>query len=134
MRALALVLPIFGMAGLATAQQLVSLGDGAVLRGLDKLTGQVSDMELANGGIAELGRVSVELGECRYPQGDPAGDAFAFLTIRDEGAAEPVFAGWMVASSPALNALEHSRYDIWVMRCKVAQGSTQSGSDETQAD
>ncbi|MGB0800115.1 MAG: DUF2155 domain-containing protein, partial [Planktomarina sp.] len=28
--------------------------------------------------------------------------------------------GWMVASSPALNALEHPRYDIWVLRCKTS--------------
>jgi len=23
----------------------------------------------------------------------------------------------MIASSPALNALDHPRYDVWVMRC-----------------
>ena len=27
------------------------------------------------------------------------------------------FAGWMIADSPALNALDHPRYDVWVLRC-----------------
>lgn len=134
MRSRAAALLLCGLAGAAAAQEAVSVGNGAILRGLDKLTGQVEDIDLANGGVAEMGRVSVELGECRYPAGDPAADAYAFLTIRDKGAAEPVFAGWMVASSPALNALEHSRYDIWVMRCRTAEGSSQSGSENTEAD
>jgi len=30
---------------------------------------------------------------------------------------KPVFKGWMIASSPALNALDHPRYDVWVLRC-----------------
>jgi hypothetical protein len=35
-----------------------------------------------------------------------------------------IFAGWMFASSPALNALEHPVYDVWVIDCKtVAAGN-----------
>lgn len=30
---------------------------------------------------------------------------------------ENVFRGWMFASSPALNALEHPVYDVWVINC-----------------
>ena len=32
---------------------------------------------------------------------------------------EPLFSGWMFASSPALNALEHPVYDVWVIDCKM---------------
>jgi hypothetical protein len=102
----------------AGAQQ-VSLGQGAVLRGLDKITGQVSDIEVANGAAAQLGRLQIELGECRYPEDNPAGNAYAYLTIYDEGAVDPVFSGWMIASAPALNALDNARYDVWVIRCKT---------------
>ncbi|MHA7873299.1 MAG: DUF2155 domain-containing protein, partial [Hyphococcus sp.] len=28
-----------------------------------------------------------------------------------------IFRGWMFASSPALNALEHPVYDVWVIDC-----------------
>ncbi|MEM9897786.1 MAG: DUF2155 domain-containing protein [Pseudomonadota bacterium] len=32
---------------------------------------------------------------------------------------ESVFSGWMFASSPALNALEHPVYDVWVIDCQT---------------
>ncbi len=34
-----------------------------------------------------------------------------------------VFKGWMFASSPALNALEHPVYDVWVIDCKMVEPS-----------
>lgn len=102
----------------AMAQE-VSRGTGAILRGLDKVDGDVTDIELANGEVFQLGRLKVHLRECRFPVGNPSGDAYAFLTIAEDGGTAPLFEGWMVASSPALNALEHPRYDVWVMRCKT---------------
>ncbi|MDU8911186.1 DUF2155 domain-containing protein [Aestuariicoccus sp. MJ-SS9] len=102
------------------AQEAVSTGSGATLRALDKLNGTVQDLDLPNGGTARVGRVEVMLGECRYPEGDPAGDAYAFVTVREAGVADPVFRGWMIASSPALNPMEHPRYDVWVLRCTTS--------------
>lgn len=89
----------------------------ALLRVLDKVDGSLTDLDLAAGETAEVGTIAVTLGDCRYPVGNPNGDAFALLqvrTLRDDVA---VFEGWMVASSPALNALDHPRYDVWVLRC-----------------
>lgn len=34
-----------------------------------------------------------------------------------------IFRGWMFASSPALNALEHPVYDVWVIDCKTRVAS-----------
>lgn len=102
------------------AQEATSTGTGAVLRGLDKLTGKASDIEIASGETLGFGRIEIALRECRYPQDDPAGDAFAFVTVREAGEAEPVFRGWMIASSPALNAMDHQRYDVWVLRCTTS--------------
>lgn len=98
----------------------VVTGSGAVLRGLDKVSAQFQDIEILNGSSVRYDRLIIDLGECRYPEGNPAGDAYAFLTIREEGTPEPVFQGWMLASAPALNALDHSRYDVWVLRCKTS--------------
>ncbi len=102
------------------AQEAVNEGTGAVLRGLDKLNAKVIDMTLVNGASQTLGLIEVTLMECRFPRGNPSGDAYAFLTIREAGVAEPVFRGWMIASSPALNPLNHPRYDVWVMRCTTS--------------
>lgn len=104
--------------GAAFAQERVATATGVVLRGLDKVDGDVTDLTLASGESGAIGRLTVTLGECRYPQGS-ASDSFAFLTIQDAQTQEVFFDGWMIASSPALNALEHPRYDVWVLRCKT---------------
>ena len=58
------------------------------------------------------------LGECRYPADNPAGDAFALVSIRTIQDDAAVFEGWMIASSPALSAMDHPRYDVWALRCQ----------------
>lgn len=90
---------------------------GAMLRGLDKVSGTPLDFAMNVGDTVELGRLWVTLGECRYPADNPSGDAYAWLVVRDGNADETAFEGWMIASSPALNALDHPRYDVWVLRC-----------------
>ncbi|MFC3530109.1 DUF2155 domain-containing protein [Paracoccus mangrovi] len=95
-------------------------GDSAVLRGLDKVTGQTQDFTLAAGQAVEFGRLEVRLGECRFPAADPTSDAFADMTITDMRANARVFSGWMIASSPALSALDDARYDVWVISCTKA--------------
>ena len=98
----------------------VARGSGAVLRGLDKVSGRTTDITLRVGEAATFGRLEVRLGECRYPAGDPSSDAFAQMTITDTARGHTVFAGWMVASSPALSALDDARYDVWVISCQSA--------------
>jgi len=120
LRAAALGLGLgLGLVPLAASAQDVEIGTGAALRGLDKINGDTVDMMLATGESAELGNLEVTLGECRYPAGDAASDAFAYITVRDPRSGQPVFEGWMIASSPALNAMEHQRYDVWVLRCRT---------------
>ncbi|MBE9639409.1 DUF2155 domain-containing protein [Salipiger mangrovisoli] len=117
-RALAGVLML--VATVAGAQEATEEGSGATLRGLDKLTGRVTDLDVASGSSVSFGRIEIALQECRYPQGDKVGDAFAFLTIREAGKPDPAFRGWMIASSPALNPMDHQRYDVWVLRCTTS--------------
>lgn len=116
---LALVLGL-ALGGPGVAQDIVAPGTGAVVRGLDKLSGKVSEITVPAGASQALDRITITLGECRYPEGNAAGDAFAFLTIEEVGKPDPVFRGWMIASSPALNALDHPRYDVWVLRCTTS--------------
>lgn len=101
----------------ASEVERVSQGGAAVLRGLDKMSGEVRDMPVGVGQSQRLGRLEITLTECRYPTDNPAGNAYAHLRIREAGQSVPRFQGWMVAASPALNALDHPRYDVWVMRC-----------------
>ncbi|MFN3970132.1 MAG: DUF2155 domain-containing protein [Gemmobacter sp.] len=114
---LAAMLSVIPLAGpLAAAERGVE-ARGAVLRWLDKVSGQTGDLELSRGQLAEVGRLSILMDTCRYPaEGQPT-EAFAHLVIMDNLRAEPVFSGWMIAEAPALSALDHHRYDVWVLRC-----------------
>ncbi|MDQ1898980.1 DUF2155 domain-containing protein [Paracoccus sp. WLY502] len=100
------------------AAQEVARADGALLRGLDKISGRTTDLPVLVGEAVRYGRLQVRLGECRYPAGDPSSDAYAQLTITDVSQNVTLFSGWMIASSPALSALDDARYDVWVISCQ----------------
>lgn len=116
-RALAIAALTAVLGSAAPGQEQAVSGGGAVLRGLDKVNGQTIDVELRSGETGTVFGLDVALGDCRYPAENPTGDAYAYLTIREQGEPRVVFEGWMIASSPALNALDHNRFDIWVLRC-----------------
>ena len=87
------------------------------LRGLDSLAGRAVDIDMTVGETTRFGHLEVTAEDCRVPRAEPEADAFAFLKIRDIREETPRFSGWMFASSPALSALDHSRYDVWVIGC-----------------
>ncbi|MCC7321119.1 MAG: DUF2155 domain-containing protein [Rubellimicrobium sp.] len=107
----------------AGAVATVTVTAGTV-RVLDKITGRVEDLALVSGETAVVGHLSVTMGECRYPRDNPTGDAFVQLVIHDSRSADPVFSGWMVASAPALNPLDHPRYDVWAIDCQLPESAT----------
>lgn len=119
---LAAVLALSALAPPALAQgsqQLtVASSDGVYLRGLDKISGETLDLAVAVGDSVSFGRMEISLIACRYPVEDPSSEAYAFLEITSETNGERLFYGWMIASSPALNALDHARYDVWAIGCQ----------------
>ena len=120
-----LLLCLMFAAGLAQAEQTTvtaaaTQSGGGVVRVLDKTSGATLDLELARGQTGAMGALTVTLDDCRFPTDNPSGDAFEHLTIHYRASAEPVFSGWMFASSPALNAMDHPRYDVWALRCSTS--------------
>lgn len=105
---------------------------GAELRFLDKLTSETGDVELGVGQAAKFGRLVVQLDSCRYPTGNPASDAEAHLTILEETTNTELFTGWMLASSPALSALDHPRYDVWVLNCVLPEAPAEEPAEDTE--
>ncbi len=98
------------------SQPETALAARVSLRALDRMLGQPTDVDMAVGETVIYGRIAIHVRECRYPVDDPYSDAFAHIEVLDLLGVR-LFDGWMVASSPALNALEHPRYDVWVLRC-----------------
>jgi hypothetical protein len=97
----------------------------AVLRGLDKSSGRTETFEAAVGSTAPFGRLEITVNACRTPPEGESGDAVAHLTVVDlKSGSAAAFSGWMFASAPALSALDHPRYDVWVIACRTASGSS----------
>jgi hypothetical protein len=97
----------------------------AVLQGLDKVTARVSPVRAALGIPTYFGTLEIVARSCRETPPTEPPESAAFLEIRelppasDEGAPPTdLFTGWMFASSPAVSALEHPVYDVWVVDCE----------------
>lgn len=93
----------------------------AVLQGLDKITARISTIEVPVGETVSFGSLQITVRACdkRPPEETP--ESAAFLQVVEQKPGEqPVtrFSGWMFASSPALSAMEHPVYDLWVLDCE----------------
>ena len=103
--------------------------DVAVLQGLDKVTARISTIDAPIDDRIRFGTLSIVVRHCRKTPPEEPPETTAFLEIDDVKPGEqPVrlFSGWMFASSPALSALEHPVYDVWVIGCN--RRSTSDGS------
>jgi len=101
----------------------------AVLQGLDKVTARISRFEVPVGSTARFGTLNVRVDTCQDLPPTLPPESAAFLKIEDQPPdepARPLFSGWMFASSPGLNAMEHPVYDVWVAACRSASTDGQS--------
>ncbi len=104
---------------------------GAVLQGLDKLVARVHEIEAPLNKETRLGTLKILVRQCVVSPPEAPPEASAFLEISEQRPGEEVrkvFAGWMFASSPALSALEHPIYDVWVVGCKTADSAAPAKS------
>ena len=114
---------LLACAGLAAAAQAYP-GDTVVLQGMDKVTARVWTFEAPIERVVRFGSLQIVAHACdRTPPEEPP-ESTAFLEILEIRSDEPtlsLFSGWMFASSPGLNALEHPVYDVWLLECKRAR-------------
>ncbi len=103
----------------------------AVLQGLDKTTARVSTFEVPVGQSVRFGSLEIYARICDKRPPEEAPESAAFLDISELRQGQPaaqVYRGWMFASSPALAAMEHAVYDIWVIDCKNPSSNPASSS------
>jgi hypothetical protein len=103
----------------------------AELQGLDKVTARTQRFYAPVGETTRFGTLAITVGDClvNVPEAPP--ESAAYLTIVDNKSGqetEKLFAGWMFASTPSLSALDHGVYDVRVLSCTMAQGSSPPSS------
>ena len=125
MRAFLAILGAVGLVSAASADNIV--GDKVVVRALDKVTAITSDHVVKVGESLEYGSLRVDVKHCEKKPPEEIPQTWGFIQIFDnrtdgEGEtseAEKIFSGWMLAERPAISALEHPVYDIWLLECQA---------------
>ncbi len=105
--------------------------DGAVMQGLDKVTARISTFDAPVGFPIRFGTLEITVRACHKTPPEEPPESAAFLEVvevRPDELTAPLFQGWMFASSPALSALEHPVYDVWVIDCMNAANSSSRNS------
>ncbi len=91
------------------------------LQGLDKSVGRTVTFEATVGSTIQYGPLFIKIHACRKAPPIETPESAAFLQIWEvppgQEKSEWVFSGWMFASSPALSAMDHPVYDVWVLDC-----------------
>jgi hypothetical protein len=103
----------------------------AELQGLDKVTARTQRFYAPVGEATRFGTLDINVGDCLVNTPDAPPESAAYLTIVDHKPGQPeqkLFAGWMFASTPSLSALDDGVYDVRVLACTMATGSSPPSS------
>ncbi len=97
--------------------------EGAQFSALDKITARIEKLELNLNEEQVLGSLIIVLKSCQNRPPDYLPESAAYVEIYDKlnknyEDETLIFSGWMFSSSPAISALEHPIYDIFLISCK----------------
>ena len=92
----------------------------AKMQAMDKITGKVSIIEVPVGGEVKFGSFSIVVRSCKTNAEGEIPENYAFVDVTDKNYDNEeinIFKGWMLSSSPAVNAVEHPIHDVWLLKC-----------------
>ena len=93
----------------------------AVFSGIDKITGRITTFDVYLNETVQFGALQVTPRVCYSRDETEAQKIDAFVEVDEitlDRKIRRIFSGWMFAESPALNAVEHPIYDVWLKECK----------------
>ena len=122
----ALALPV---AAGAVEREPNRMGTAVKLRALDKVTARTFDYTVTLGETLDFGSLTIHARHCEKTPPTELPETYAFLQIDDkrldadaqDDEPERIFSGWMFESRPAISALDHRVYDVWVIGCEVKE-------------
>lgn len=94
----------------------------AVFTGIDKITGRITTFDVYIDETVQFGALQVTPRVCYSRDETEAPKVTTFVEIDEitlDRKIRRIFTGWMFADSPALNAVEHPVYDVWLENCKM---------------
>jgi hypothetical protein len=94
-----------------------------LMRGLDKITGRAFDIVAPLNTPVKFATLEITARYCYSTPQSETPETAAFVQIDDVRPDKPkrrVFSGWMYASSPGLNAVQHPLYDVWAIFCRTS--------------
>lgn len=96
---------------------------------LHKVTAKITEIELRAGEEATVGDLMLTMHDCisATPEEPPETRVFLQISEFKLGTDRRLFSGWMFASSPGINALEHPVFDLWPMACVTEDGLAYTG-------
>jgi hypothetical protein len=106
----------------------------AVFAALDKVTARISKLEIPLGQQAEFGSLRLTPRVCYTRAPDEPPKTSTFVEVEEtmlDGQKKKLFAGWMFAESPGLNAVEHPIFDVWLTGCAQPIAGRQTGRGPT---
>ena len=105
-------------------------GNRLVIQGLDKITARIKTFEVDVSKTYKFGVLDIFVERCVFSKPIFKPESLAYIRIKDNSdrLSEVKFKGWMFASSPALNALEDSVYDISILACKKVDRQSEKSS------
>jgi len=109
----------------------------AVLQGLNKITARISTFNAPQDRAVRFGSLEIIARACHKTPPEETPESAAFLQIvdvRPDSEAVELFTGWMFASSPAVSAMEHPVYDVWVIDCKPYEESDDPDYEEASGE
>lgn len=90
------------------------------LQSLDKVTARTMTFEVRVGSTVKFGPIYIKVQACRKAPPIEQPESASFLQIWEvtsKNESKWIYSGWMFASSPALSAMDHPIYDVWVLDC-----------------
>ncbi len=116
-----ILLSAFIFTNVATAHAEMEDYPSIKLQALDKSTARTITFEAEVGSTIEYGRLFIKIQACRKAPALETPESAAFIQVwevpPESKKSDWVFSGWMYASSPALSAMDHPVYDVWVLDC-----------------
>ncbi|MBY7649554.1 MAG: DUF2155 domain-containing protein [Candidatus Liberibacter europaeus] len=135
MRYKVLLLTLFFLVESSTIVQSARLENRiAEFAAMDKITSRVLKFDVEINKSVQFRSLKIVPRVCYSRDGHESPRVDSFVEISEmstKEVASSIFSGWMFADSPAMNAVDHPIYDVWLIKCKNPIDNSYRNNDKS---